>query len=193
MLGWLLACAAHIDPVPIGDIHVGSHVEPLRAPLVPLWVEAAEDGCEHLAEGLRTALSLHGGQLMWRGAETRLRITTCQVRLDEELTVDAHHTATLPEGEEALDALLTGRADLRLEIWRSELLMDILRFDVVRVEHQDWIAGELYPWRRPLSSLTERDLIESVEVALLAPHEALVMRRKTFEPPPPKKGLFQRR
>lgn len=193
MLAWLLAaCAAHIDPVPIGDVHVGSYSEPLRAPLVPMWVEASAPACEHLAEGLRVALSVHGGQLMWRGAETRLRITECQVRLHEELTVDPHHTAELPSGQEALDALLTGRADLRLEIWRADLLMDILFFDAIRVEHQDWIAGEMYPWRRPLSTLTERDLIENIEVALLAPHDALVIRRKTFDPQP-EPGRRQRR
>jgi hypothetical protein len=173
LLSWLLiGCATRLVSVPIEVTHIGPAIDPPRFALVPVWVEAAEDRCAHLAEGLRAALTLHAGMMLWSRAETRLRITRCETNLDERITVSAPRTVALEQGE-ALDVILTGRANLSLEIWREQQQLDTLTFDAVHIDSQQWIGGNTYPWRETLAGLAERDLVESIETALISPHAAL--------------------
>jgi len=170
---WLLiGCAVRVAPVPIDAEHVGPRFDPPRFPLVPLWVDAAPE-CEHLAEALRFVLSTHAQQMLLPSAKTRIRIARCETTLDERITLDADRTAEMSGTAEALDAVLTGRASLDLEIWREGELLDDSSYDVIHVERQEWVGGEIYPWRGPVTGLTERDLVEKVEASLMTPHPTL--------------------
>ncbi|MEL6342867.1 MAG: hypothetical protein AAFV53_07020 [Myxococcota bacterium] len=174
MLWWFLTgCAAQLASVPMDASHIGAFVEPPAFPLVPVQIEATDRSCRPHADALRFAMVVHADQIVLPEASLRLDIVSCGAALTEAVRI----VSIEPDGQQHLEALLTGRADLELHITREDQILDELSFSVVRVAHQEWLAGGQYPWRGELLGLLQRDLVEKVESALIAPHPALRPRR----------------
>ncbi len=164
MLWLLLGCAAHRTELPLAVAHTGPTVEPPRMPLVAVWIDAADDSCAEVVDGLRFAWTTHADQILLPDAAVHLTLQSCAITLNERVRVDPQQGAT---GAATLDALLTGRGLATVSIVRAGVVLDVREVEALEIVREEWIGGQRYAWRPSLTAAVAWSLAEALEAELL--------------------------
>ena len=164
MLWLLLGCASHRTELPLAAAHSGPTVEPPRTPLVSVWIDAADDSCADVADGLRFAWTAHADQIILPDAAVHLTLQNCSITLSERVRMDPQRSLS---GEETLDALLTGHGLATVSITRDGVVLEVREVEALEIVREEWTGGQRYAWRPSLTAAVEWSLAEALEAELL--------------------------